>query len=101
MALPTVCVGEGYTWRYLKPEHVGVPYSPEGFMSREHFEVGSTQPSSQAAHSQAKLPSTRISTLPLTRLTHALLACWRAGRVSGRAAGDERKALPRAQVVSV
>ena len=70
MTLPTVCVGEGLTWRHLKPEHVGVPYSPEGLMNREHFEVGSTQPSSQAAHSQAKLPSTRISTLPLT---HALL----------------------------
>ena len=53
MTLPTVCVGEGLTWRHLKPEHVGVPYSPEGLMNREHFEVGSTKPSKAAAHSQA------------------------------------------------
>ena len=38
MALPTICVGEGLVWRELQPEHVGVPYSPEGHVKKGEFE---------------------------------------------------------------
>ena len=39
MAVATVCLGEGLTWRRLHEDHVGTPYSPQGFMSQEDFDL--------------------------------------------------------------
>lgn len=50
MALPTVCVGEGLTWRQLREEHVGQPYDPQGFMDQKTFEFLSHVPARKLVH---------------------------------------------------
>ena len=38
MAVVTVCLGEGMTWRQLQPCHVGDPYDPHRCLSKEEWE---------------------------------------------------------------
>ena len=50
MALPTVCVGEGMTWRPLRQEHIGEPYDPHGHMGRDDFAEQESAPSLKLIH---------------------------------------------------